>query len=133
MPKHRLLGVVVTAMVALSTSGCGPVYRTHYSYAPPTEMAGRHCITQCDAIREMCRATAENRAAQERASCRQNATLRYAACMATAKESSDRNACSSSAYCDTRADTDHCELDYNRCYQDCGGTVDARRICVSGC
>lgn len=128
-----LVLLIVIVGILLTISGCGPVYRTQYSYAAPSEMAGKQCIAQCANTRELCRSSAENRAAQERASCQQYATLRYAACLATAKTPADRNGCSSSAYCNVEPDTEHCELDYNRCYRDCGGIVESRQVCVSGC
>ncbi|MBK1644778.1 hypothetical protein CKO25_08970 [Thiocapsa imhoffii] len=127
--------LVVFAWILTSTAllGCGPVYRTQYSYQPPTDANGRQCITQCAAIRELCRATMENRAAQERAVCQQTATLRYATCLATAKSDAERNACTNRDACRVSANTDRCDSDYNQCYQNCGGLVESTQVCVSGC
>lgn len=129
----RPSALVLTLAAALILVACGPVYQTRYTYEPPPEMAGKQCVTQCASIREMCRSSAENRAAQERAVCQQSAMLRYAACIATAHSDTARNACSSSTSCNTQAHTEHCETDYNRCYQDCGGRGTAETVCVSGC
>ena len=131
--KRSSLILFATILISISLFGCGPVYRTHYSYQPPDDPSGRQCITQCAAIRELCRATAENRASQERAVCQQSAALRYATCLATAKSDAERNACSSGQACSMQANTTQCDTDYNQCYENCGGVVASTQVCVSGC
>lgn len=125
------LGAVIA--LAIATAACGPVYRTTYDYIPPGDAAGKQCLNQCLQIFEMCRSTAENRASQERASCQQSATLAYAACVATAKSDLERSRCSSASSCNREADISHCNSEYRLCYQNCGGTVTSREVCVSGC
>jgi hypothetical protein len=132
-PTRGLVFVLCAASLA-TLVGCGPVYRTQYSFVPPVESEGRRCIVQCADIQARCREAAENRASLERSACQQNATIRYAACLATAKDDSTRRACSYAAYCDVRADTAHCDDDeYARCCATCGGHVESRQVCVSGC
>ncbi|MDD3609580.1 MAG: hypothetical protein PHI49_07490 [Halothiobacillaceae bacterium] len=133
MNATRLFALLLLAVTGTALVGCGPIYRTEYRYTPPQDMAGKQCINQCGSIREMCRSTAENRAAQERASCQQNASIRYAACVATAKDDSARRACNPNAYCNREADTSHCEREYRQCYQGCGGKIDSYQVCEFGC
>lgn len=49
--RPLVLLIVIVGML-ISISGCGPVYRTQYSYAAPAEMAGKQCIAQCASTRE---------------------------------------------------------------------------------
>jgi hypothetical protein len=127
----RLLSLCTLTLATVV--GCGPVYRTQYSFVPPTDSDGKRCLVQCADIQARCRESAENRASLERSACQQNATIRYAACLATAKDDSTRHACSSYASCNVSADTAHCEDEYARCYASCGGQVESRQVCVSGC
>ncbi len=114
-------------------AGCGPVYRTVYDYVPPDDPAGKQCLNQCLQMYETCRSSAENRAAQERATCQQTAALTYAACLASAKTDLDRSRCSSSSYCNRQADFSYCMSNYRLCYQNCGGIVTSREECVEFC
>lgn len=135
--RHRhnrtilLVGLLIVS--SFSLIACGPVYRTTYDYIPPADTSGKQCLNQCLSIRELCRSSAENRASQERAACQQNATFAYVACMATAKTDSERSRCSAHSSCDRAADTSSCDHEYRLCYQNCGGTVTSRQVCVSGC
>jgi hypothetical protein len=131
-PSHGLVFALCAAALA-TLVGCGPVYRTQYSFVPPVDTDGRRCIVQCADMQARCRESAENRASLERSACQQNATIRYAACLATAKGDSARTACNPSAYCEVRADTAHCDDEYARCYATCGGQVESRQVCVLGC
>lgn len=130
-PMLKRLGSVIA--LTITVAACGPVYRTTYDYIPPEDAAGKQCLNQCLQMFEMCRSSAENRAAQERASCQQNATLAYAACLATAKTDLERSRCSSTSSCNREADISQCNSEYRLCYRNCGGTVKSREVCVSGC
>ncbi|MFP4154091.1 MAG: hypothetical protein ACOC00_00515 [Halothiobacillaceae bacterium] len=132
-PERGLVVIFIMAVTLLVIPGCGPVYQTEYRYSPPADSESKRCITECARIREMCRATAEARAAKEQAACQQNASIRYAACLATASDDAARQKCSLNTYCDRDADTAPCDADYRQCYQTCGGTVEAYQVCVFGC
>lgn len=133
MIRSYLPCILLTFLLLPLLAGCGPVYRTVYDYIPPEDQAGRQCLNQCLQMQQMCNSSAENRAAQERATCQQTAALTYAACLASAKTDQDRSRCSSSSYCNRQADFSYCTSNYNMCYQNCGGMVASRVECVEFC
>ncbi|EGV33103.1 hypothetical protein ThidrDRAFT_0781 [Thiorhodococcus drewsii AZ1] len=131
--RPLLSALVLGALIPLLTA-CGPMYRTVYTYTPPSNLEGKRCLNQCLAMREMCRSNAEGRAAQNRSNCQQSAMVNYTACISTAKSDSERAKCTDSSYaCNEQVNTSQCDGDYRVCYSNCGGIVDSREVCVSGC
>ena len=131
----RFLSVsVLGGILLLSLIGCGTIYRTDYLYTPPDSMEGRQCTIHCANIRELCRSRADARAGQEQSSCQQEIMMRYTVCVAAATNDEERVKCrSSTLHCRTRPDYQQCEIEYNFCYETCGGGVETRRVCVRGC
>lgn len=133
--SYRMLGLLaLIGTLILGLVGCGPMYRTEYRYTPPASMEGRQCVVQCANIREVCRSGADTRAAQNQSSCQQNVFMQYTSCMTTARSDEERAKCSNSTtHCQFTPDTSRCDSDYNICFQTCGGQVETRQVCVSGC
>lgn len=111
----------------LFLSGCGPVYKTVYSYRPPASPQGQICIMQCDNIKRQCYTHEDFRV---RACEDENriARLEYERCASMGYDRCwDRSAfCNSGNYW-------YCDEEYRICYQNCGGFISSREICVSGC
>ncbi len=129
------LWFAMTALTALSLTlgGCGPVYSTHYRYTPPVDSGGKMCANQCISNRDQCRQFAESRASQEQAQCEQNATMRFALCLASARTDQARSRCSPNDYCPRFVYSEHCEDSYRQCFQNCGGKIDSFQVCDFGC
>ena len=131
---RSLLHVALFGLLLSLLSACGPIYKTVYTFVPPASGEGRRCLNQCLGMREMCRSSAEYRAAQSRALCEQSAMMSYSACLGSARNDKERSRCSHySSGCYESAYTQHCESDYRLCYSNCGGVVDNRQVCVMGC
>jgi hypothetical protein len=128
--RFHLLWILGTCVIL---NGCSPIYSTRYRYVPPENMDGKNCITRCASINEHCYSSAENRAARERESCEQNAAIRYAACIASAKTDAARNNCSTSTSCNQQAHTKRCDSEYDHCYRTCGGAIEPFNVCVMWC
>ncbi len=110
--------------------GCGPVFRTNYTYTPPESSHGRACVYSCDTTKVNCehleRMREENcdeRARLEKERCERDFELR-----GKKPKWSD---CWSSSSCS--ANLDHCHQLYVSCYQSCGGKVRSEEVCVSNC
>lgn len=132
-PPRVFARALVPSLLLPLLVACGPIYRTDYSYIPPESASGRQCLNQCLGMQSMCRATAENRASQSNAACQQSALLKYTTCLATARSDQERGRCSSSSYCNESANYSRCDAEYRMCYQNCGGEVLSRQVCVMGC
>jgi hypothetical protein len=134
--KHFAVSVVVVSGL-LSLTGCGPVYKTTYSYIPPKRAAGKVCVNQCQQNQLMC----ERLCQSERNACMQRA--RHDARPAYRRYVRERRharlpvyktidnfvnplACQSATRC-------NCDEPYHSCYQACGGEVIAHRVCVAFC
>jgi hypothetical protein len=118
----------------LMLTACGPIYVTRYNFIPPMDGLGRQCVTDCMRIKNDCYFYAEERASRERMQCERSASIRYTACIATAKTDSERKKCSHYySDCNQTADTSRCESEYRHCYQNCGGIIEAYQVCEYGC
>jgi len=133
MRLNPLLALSGLLALSLALSGCGPIYSTQYRYTPPLDINGKMCVNQCASSRDLCRQLEESRASQEQAQCQQNATMRYALCLSSAKTDQARSQCNSSSYCSRSANTERCEESYRQCFQNCGGKIDSFQVCDFGC
>ncbi len=127
MNNKNITVVFLVLLFVVLLAGCGPVYRTEYSYQPPQDPQGRNCLMQCENMRMQCRTNEDYRLR----SCEdQNriARLEYDNCMAMKYDRCRDN----STYCGS-SDYERCDMDYRLCYQNCGGIISSREICVYGC
>ncbi|MBU1231606.1 MAG: hypothetical protein KKC77_01880 [Proteobacteria bacterium] len=127
MQKKNIAVILAGGWLLLFLFGCGPVYKTEYTYRPPQSPQGQTCIMQCEKIKRHCYTNEEFRV---RACEDENmiARLEYDRCISMNYERCwDR-----SAYCNS-ANYEYCDEEYRICYQNCGGLVSGREICVSGC
>lgn len=116
-------------LAALLVASCGPVYDTQVTFVPPDTDAGRACVFQCDNTQLQCRQLKDSQALNTNLIRQQERT----ACMAreTAKKNPYANlACSIS---EEQASYGQCTAQYEQCYSTCGGQVQKKTVCVSGC
>lgn len=121
------------AFILLATLvGCGPIYDTRYDLIPPPDEGGRFCVVECERIQMECRQGEErnyhncNRNAQD-------AQAQYQHCLN--KNNNDSKKCrhlSAHPYCPP-ANYANCDNSYRRCFQNCGGQVHSRQVCVFNC
>jgi len=131
----RLIFSISIAMLALSLTACGPIYKTVYDFKPPKSTIARMCINQC---------------MQNKTSCEQICALKSQACQFQAKQ----NAMNEYQIYKLERERDHksvdktvysfddswgcnqncgCEGNFRACYTTCGGQVTPRQVCTAFC
>lgn len=120
--RLRIAGVeLVLAAMGLLMAGCGPIYSTQYVFDPPTSPQGQSCIFQCENSKMQCEQLQDLRTEN----CEERSEAEYYRC-----KNRDEKHCYRQ-YCST--DYTRCEENYRRCYQSCGGSVRAEKVCVGFC
>lgn len=130
---NKYAAVLVAALV----SGCGPQYKTEYSYVRPTTPEGQSCVFQCQNSELLCNQNLNLKveSCESRASASQ---LTYDLCVKNneGKSAEDKAACSFPTYefCGNERDNHQsCKITYNQCYANCGGEVSSETICTANC
>ena len=146
------------ALLLLASCASGPRYSTRYSMELPQTDRGRGCVVDCQRNQNICegnvRAAQQNCKADARRrlhDCTKTAQSDYQGCLgqmqpywSEATKNNVRGNCANardsqvgrcnSDYSYTRCDTGRdCDAAYRQCFQVCGGTVRAERVCVSNC
>lgn len=121
-------------LLAMVVTGCGPVYRTSYSYVPPPGMNGRMCIMQCIQAKNMCDQMCEMK--HENCKSRRMNEARYYyddyKQQRLAQGKSVDRSLNSFNYSSCNQNC-HCVENYNDCYSLCGGQVLVHRQCTAFC
>lgn len=133
---------VITLLVLLCLCGCGgPIYKTTYNYDFPASTKARNCLLKCKAMRQKCRHWADSSYNQclDRAAVKQSNRIIRDRGVAYAKTSEfslsgystylDEDACKQQ----NKKKLNECTLDYNSCFQLCGGVVEVIERCVHNC
>ena len=114
-------GILILSMLTMLLAGCKTV---RYETRPPTSDAGRACVTQCSAIKETCRGNEIRRSRMELESCEKRAEQSVRYCLTDADTADKKKKCENSrSGCYRSEDTERCEFDYRKCFENCGGTV----------
>ncbi|AMO55002.1 hypothetical protein [Endozoicomonas montiporae] len=118
---QKFAALVFPALLA----GCdmGPTIR--YRYFPPTTDNGLLCVAICKNSRTQCREYAQSHYEQ----CRMQEKMRRMQeenCRLRSKDKEAASGCFMGfhEFCSS-PNTSACERDYDQCYQDCGGEVEA--------
>lgn len=133
------LRILLSCLVLLTISACGPMYRTQYNYTSPASWEGRQCANQCIKDKSYCRQNCD----RDVQNCRNIESIKEAANIAiqqnTKQNPNDpfkhnrrqtglsRNDCSND-YC-----YNNCDSDYNACFVNCGGSIETKQVCVMNC
>jgi hypothetical protein len=131
---HKAL-LLFLATLALLLIGCGPVYKTDYSFTPPKTDSGRACVFQCENNKLQCRQIVQLR----HDSCEQQSETNYYLCESSKRyryDSKGKQKCIENCYCYRETCSEEyepCDEQYRGCYQTCGGEVSSRTYCVSNC
>lgn len=126
---------VVNFLLFLTFASCSPVFKTVYSYTPPTNDKGRSCVFQCENSKLQCEQLEDMR--NER--CQLQADRDYDRCESRKRytyKSNGKSECIENCFCYRQSCTvnyENCENRYRACYKICGGKVDSETVCVSNC
>jgi hypothetical protein len=145
-----LLAALVSCFV-VSACSTEPQYTTRYTLTPPDSAQGRTCVATCQGNQQLCisnvRAEAqkcESDARQHVQDCNRNADDSYRNCVnyntssgsthigyCRAKRDTDRQTCANyRPYCNAST---NCDGSYRECFKQCGGKVQANRVCYKNC
>lgn len=146
--KHNT-SILLVAVAGLLLAGCGPVYQTQYRYQPPRAFAGRRCVNTCSAQFQACRMRCQEVNDRRTHYQQQQADFDYWSSHHHYHHfhpGYGPNPYSPGYYPDDDSFTygdnynyyaDNggcgCRATYNSCYQNCGGNVYSRRVCVAFC
>lgn len=109
--------------------GCGPVYRTQYTFDPPQDRDGRTCVLHCDNNKMQC----EHMERMRHQHCEQRADWEQERCEYELERKNKKEKWYSCARSSCSLNLEPCERQYRLCYQNCGGEVVASEICVMNC
>lgn len=143
--KNRSIFLII---ILFSLVSCGPVYRTTHDYYPPENMDGRNCLNSCDNIRQSCTSNCRDREQNCKMSSQVVDVVKKSSCYKRKKyctahpEASDcwidkNDDCNDYSSSHDECSSEECRADcteyYNRCYINCGGSINTRTVCVSDC
>ncbi|MDF1795543.1 MAG: hypothetical protein P1U63_03290 [Coxiellaceae bacterium] len=131
----KKLSVCLIAAAAAGLTGCGPIYKTSYTYQPPKSNKARRCVVACQRNRLLCEQNAQEnyqRCEDRASSAAEEAYHEYAVNQRRTHQPVDRSvsdftqdwSCSSG---------NRCAAMYRQCYSTCGGTVITHRVCTAFC
>ena len=117
-------------------SGCGPIYKTEYSYVPPRSDMGKMCISQCVQSKGMCEQMCQMRNETCRMRAHREARRQFEVYERKTRARGepvqrDVNDFDDSYFrCNQECD---CASSFNSCYSACGGQVLERQVCTAFC
>ncbi|MDM8545607.1 hypothetical protein [Candidatus Venteria ishoeyi] len=143
---------IVLSLLSLLLTACGPTYKTDVQYIPPGDVRGKNCALDCQEQKSSCQYSCDRAyddcmekarmqakinylEAQEDYLQRKEQCLDHAEHWQDAKDCRKRSAPVQSSYmhsyqCDKNC---NCTVDFESCFQICGGQVLKTTRCVSGC
>ena len=135
----RLLTLIAASLGFAALAACGPIYDTEYTYHAPRDPGGRACVSSCDADQSQCKYQCRRETQDcenEKRRVAEREFNRYARWRRDQNLPVDKNvydftpgySCPWESEC-----SDVCESSYRACFTGCGGTIDARQVCVMGC
>lgn len=123
---------IITGLILLS--GCGPIYKTEYTYQPPRSQIGKMCASQCTQTKINCQQLCEMRNESCKSNGRQEAMIQYLeykeSQIAAGKPVKRTPENFNTSYCNESCD---CTDTYNQCYQTCGGMITPYQVCTAFC
>ncbi len=128
--------LVCLFLAVIILSGCGPIYRTDYSYKPPKSSAGKMCISQCLQNKSFCEESCQVRNENCKMRAHEDALFQFEAYKREQLKNNQpiqrtvSDFDSSSYRCNNSCD---CTPSFNACYSACGGQVLENKVCVAFC
>ena len=130
MYKKSLLLVIVSFLMI----SCNPVYKTFYDYQPPMGTEARYCLNVCDSSRQHCASRCDDRQQNCETAANSSDNMEYLACQMSGKEECYKPYNYGGHYhCKDENCKEECTQNYNQCYRNCGGIINAHTSCVANC
>lgn len=135
---YKLLSVLLVLMLC----GCGPRYANFYSYQAPDNARGKSCVVKCLEMKQYCEAMAEQsyNICLQRVDSNKKITTVNTRDMygnintqTTTSEHADNYIGNYECQNNKSNQINTCLLDYNACFQLCGGVVNNITKCVANC
>lgn len=121
----------IAALMGLLLSACAPMMEVQYQFLPPQDSEGQVCALQCVGDNKACLRKAESAAQDQRRRCELEAAQDYDLC--NLRPAADGQARCERQRCEMAAETAECDAPYRACFEGCGGFIEARHVCTSGC
>lgn len=133
--RRCLLFLSLFSLLVGCLSGCGPIYRTDYSYVPPRSDVGKMCISQCLQNKTVNEQMCQMRNDSCRARAHQDAIYQYENYKHERKREGKEVKKSLSDFENSFSCSDSCDEtpNFNICYSTCGGNVITQKTCVAFC
>jgi hypothetical protein len=130
-----LLSLFCFLMITTLISACGPVYQSHYTYAPPHAAMEKKCVAQClqgknsclrlcDLKNQRCVERAHYKGLERYTAYKQEQLRNGKAITKSVSYFEDRSVCRKAC---------SCTISFNTCYSACGGQVKEHKKCVAFC
>jgi len=131
MRMERQLIRLVTGILSLFVFvfGCaGPVYQARYDYLPPESAEGRSCTQECMTKKTQCEQVVNKEFDQQKL----NLQRGYQECLLSQASARSPILCYDPSK-SIQPDYSNCLANHNACFQNCGGRVEERNVCVTKC
>ncbi len=135
--KKIITSLAVFTILAMTflIGGCGPVYKTHYTYVPPKSYRARMCLNQCLSDKSSCNLNCRSLNQRCHSDADRAARPGYRAYVRKQRKNNKpiwRNISDFADYSGCRSGCS-CSTDYRQCYTNCGGQVIASTVCTAFC
>jgi len=118
--------------VSLLLQSCVPVYRSVYQYAKPKSGSALKCLNSCAATQTICKNSCHS--VNESCLARNELSKNLNRLTDSMSNQSTYHPDNSSACEDNLYRCEHnCTVDYNQCYENCGGRVTEYTYCERNC
>ncbi|OGT38328.1 MAG: hypothetical protein A3F11_06525 [Gammaproteobacteria bacterium RIFCSPHIGHO2_12_FULL_37_14] len=127
--------MLMFSLILLMLAGCGPMYKTEFSYVAPKANMGKVCATQCIQNQSMCEQMCQMKNQTCRLQAHQEAIYQYDNYRREQERLGKgiKRTVSDFEYTGNCNEECHCVAVFNGCYSACGGQVIERQVCVAFC
>lgn len=128
-------GLAFVLAATLAAAACGPVYRLEYHYFTPEYREVRECVADCRGAERSCRQRAPAAQVSEYEKCSERAYAEYSNCRRARRPGQDAGTCYRPVcvVAPGGEPPQRCEQAFQECYEDCGGTIEVRKVCEARC
>jgi hypothetical protein len=132
----NLFRALLISFIVSLLSSCGSIYGTAYSYQPPKSASGKMCVEQCVKTKNHCQQSCRMQDQSCRMTEHKHAYYRFQqyrnqqTALGKPVKKSVNDFDNSYFQCNV---TCHCPIEFNSCYQRCGGIVTQHQECTAFC
>jgi hypothetical protein len=138
MSPRLIIRHLALAAVAIFVVACDPVYRTAYTFTPPTTEQGKICMLQCEQIKQSCYTNCKLDSQMCLQEARREASILFREYVIAMKEAGaeiikTREDFYDPQFCGYQVCSNRCDASHRACYPVCGGQVQAYTYCAANC